>query len=157
MRDAAISKTVSIQELAPLILEAVSSGQSVKLTVPGKSMTPTLIDRVSQVRLEALSMPKRGDMVLYRRNNGQYILHRIVKCAKDGTFVLCGDSQYRLESGIRRDQLIAVVTAFKRRGDWISCTNVLYQLWWRICVSMRGWRHLRSALARRIHIHQASS
>ena len=156
MKNTESSKTVSIQELAPYIEQAVSSGQSVELTVPGRSMTPTLIDRVSRVRLEELHAPKRGDMVLYRRGNGQYVLHRIVRCAADGSFVLCGDAQYRLESGIRRDQLIALVTAFTRGGDWISCGHAPYQLWWRVCVSMRWWRRLRAALARRIHSHETS-
>ena len=143
------TKTVSIQELAPYIQETVSSGGSVELTVPGKSMTPTLIDRVSQVRLVELSTPKCGDMVLYRRDNGQFVIHRIVKCEGDDSYVLCGDAQYQLEVGIRRNQMIALVSAFTRRGEWISCTNAAYQCWWRICVFLRPWRHICAAVRRR--------
>ena len=112
-------------------------------------MTPTLIDRVSQVRLVELSTPKCGDMVLYRRDNGQFVIHRIVKCGGDDTFALCGDAQYQLEAGIRRDQMIALVSAFTRRGGWISCANAAYQCWWRVCVFLRPWRHICAAVRRR--------
>ena len=144
-----LSKTVSIHDVIPTVLLAISNGGSVEMTVPGNSMKPTLLDRVSIVRLTATSNPKRGDMVLYRRDNGVYVLHRIVKVCSDGTFVFCGDAQYRLEKGIHRDQLIGVVTDFSRRGKWISCDDLFYRCWWRVCIGTRGLRHICSALRRR--------
>ncbi len=144
------SKTVLIQELAPAIEQVISGGGSIEMTVPGKSMEPTLHDRISRVRVVKIAAPKRGDMVLYRRDNGKYVLHRIIECAEDGTFVLCGDAQYRKEPGIRREQMIAVVTAFTRGKNWISCEDPLYRCWWRICVSLRWWRHGWAAVRRRI-------
>ncbi len=144
------SKTVSIQDLIPSVQLAISGGSSVEMTVPGKSMQPTLLDRVSRVRLSGVIAPKRGDMVLYCRDNGKYVLHRIIECNEDGTYVFCGDAQYQKEPGIRKDQMVAVVTAFSRRGKWISCDDPIYRCWWRICVGLRGWRHLRSAVRRRI-------
>ena len=121
-----------------------------EITVPGNSMKPTLLDRVSRVRLKAIEDPKRGDMVLYRRDNGTYVLHRIVKESEDGTFVFCGDAQYQLEKGIRREQMLAVVSDFSRRAKWRSCDDPVYQCWWRICVQARGCRHLSAAVRRRI-------
>ena len=49
------SKTVSIQDLAPFVEKKILAGGSVELTVPGNSMRPTLLDRVSKVRLTAIS------------------------------------------------------------------------------------------------------
>ena len=143
-------KTVSIRDLIPTIQRSISNGGTVEMAVPGNSMKPTLINRVSVVRLTAITVPKRGDMVLYRRDNGTYVLHRIIKCSEDGTYVFCGDAQYQMEPGIRKDQMIAVVTAFSRREKWISCDDPVYRCWWRICVGLRGWRHIRSAVRRRM-------
>ena len=142
---------LSIQDIIPPIENKLAVGGSVEMTVPGNSMKPTLLDRVSIVRLTGITSPKRGDMILYRRDNGVYVLHRIVKACSDGTFVFCGDAQYRLEKGIHRDQLIGVVTDFSRRGKWISCDDPLYRCWWRVCIGTRGLRHICSALRRRWH------
>ncbi len=148
---AGTEKEISILDLIPYITDTVSSGGTVDMTVPGNSMRPTLLDRVSKVRLKAIETPKRGDMVLYRRENGAYILHRIVKENENGTFVFCGDAQYRLEKGIRREQMLAVVSDFSRRAKWRSCDDLFYQCWWRICVQARGCRHLSAAVRRRLN------
>ena len=141
MKEAA-SKAVSIQEIGPIIARSVAMGGTAELTVTGHSMLPLLLDRVSRVKLTAISDPKYGDMVLYRRDNGTYVLHRIVRCDADGTYTMCGDGQTVLEPHLRLDQMIAVVQSFARKKHWCSCKNVLYQLWWRIHVADRPLRHL---------------
>ena len=85
-------RSVTMQELVPAIMQAMQDGGSAELTVTGRSMTPLLRDRVSRVRLAAVSQPKRGDMVLYRRQNGAYVLHRIAAIGADGTYMMCGDA-----------------------------------------------------------------
>ena len=112
------------------------------MTVTGRSMLPLLLDRVSHVRLTAVTEPQVGDMVLYRRDTGAYVLHRIVKCCADGTYTMCGDGQTVTEPGLRREQMIAVVEAFARREKWRGCDEVPYRLWWRLHVSDRPLRHL---------------
>ena len=136
------SKTVSIQELAPIIAFKVNAGGTVELTVTGRSMRPLLLDRVSSVKLGPLSEPKRGDMVFYRRDSGTYVLHRIIECCADGTYTMCGDGQTAPEPGLRREQLIAVVQSFARRGRWRGCDAPIYNLWWRIHVADRLLRRL---------------
>lgn len=133
---------VSMQELAPIIVQTVNAGGTAELTVTGRSMLPLLLDRVSRVKLTAITEPKYGDIVLYRRDNGTYVLHRIVKCCEDGTYTMCGDGQTVLEPRLRRDQMIAVVQSFARHDKWRSCENPLYKLWWRIHVADRPLRHL---------------
>ena len=124
-------RSVTMQELVPAIMQAMQDGGSAELTVTGRSMTPLLRDRVSRVRLAAVSQPKRGDMVLYRRQSGAYVLHRIAAIGADGTYMMCGDAQTVLEPGIRREQLLAVVTDFARGEKWCSCDRPGYRLWWR--------------------------
>ena len=125
----AVSKSVSIQELGPIIAQSVAAGGTAELTVTGRSMLPLLLDRVSRVKLTAISEPKYGDVILYRRDNGTYVLHRIIKCCEDGTYTMCGDGQTVPEPGLRRDQMIAVVRSFARRGKWRDCEDTLYDLW----------------------------
>ena len=134
------SKTVSIQDLAPLIVQKVNAGGRAEITVTGRSMLPLLLDRVSRVRFRAIGEPKRGDMVLYRRTNGTYVLHRIVRCESDGTYTMCGDGQTLLEPGLRREQLLAQVEAFARRRRWRSIKAPVYNLWWRIHLADRPLR-----------------
>ena len=141
---------VSIHELAPSIAEITAAGGTVEMTVAGNSMKPTLLNRESTVRLTAITEPKRGDMVLYRRDSGVYVLHRVVKVCGDGSCVFCGDAQYQPETGIRRDQMLAVVCAFCRRRRWISCDDPRYRCWWRLCVGLRGWRRVSAAVKRRL-------
>ena len=135
-----VSRNVSIQELGPIIAQTVKTGGAAELTVTGRSMLPLLLDRVSRVKLTAISEPKYGDMILYRRDNGTYVLHRIVKCCEDGTYTMCGDGQTVLEPHLRRDQMIAVVRSFARHNKWCGCENPLYKLWWRIHVADRPLR-----------------
>ncbi|MBQ6536260.1 MAG: hypothetical protein IJI40_05735, partial [Firmicutes bacterium] len=43
------------------------------------------------------------------RENGAVVLHRIIRCEKDGTFTLSGDHQYYLEKGVRYDDVKAII------------------------------------------------
>lgn len=82
----------------------------------GVSMMP-LIKQGRDVMV--IEVPKRSvkkyDAVLYKRDNGQYILHRIVGENADG-FVLRGDNQYEKEYGIKNEQILGLLTAVIRNG-----------------------------------------
>lgn len=86
------------------------------LLVSGNSMSPFLIHGRDTVYLTKVSRPlRRGDIVLYRRMNGAYILHRI--CGVEGdTFSIIGDAQTQIETGVARAQIFAVVCAAVRKG-----------------------------------------
>lgn len=43
------------------------------------------------------------DVILYRRNGGKLVLHRILKVDVDG-YVLCGDNQYKKNMGLKRSR-----------------------------------------------------
>lgn len=69
----------------------------VPVPVKGISMRPFLRDG-DLAYLDPIREPvRRGDVVLYRRKNGQYVLHRIYRCLPDGSYLLLGDSQMTLE------------------------------------------------------------
>ena len=117
-----------MRELFPIVEELVRSGKQVNLTVTGNSMYPMLRDRADSVMLIAPPEKlKRYDLPLYRREIGDYILHRILQI-KNGVYTMCGDNQTALEEGIRREQIIAVAQEFYRNGRKISCSHPLYRL-----------------------------
>ena len=90
--------------------------EALPLVISGNSMAPFLVHGRDTVYLSKPAGPvKKGDTVLYRRDNGAYILHRVYKADKD-SYTMVGDAQTHLEKGIRRDQIIAVVTSALRKG-----------------------------------------
>ena len=140
---------VSMAVLDPLMQEVLTAGGTVDLTTTGNSMRPMLLHRVSKVRLAAPRPLRRGDIPLYRRDNGTYVLHRVM--ALEGErYTLCGDHQWHPEPGIRQDQVLAVVTDFCRRSRWVSCVAPGYRLYWKIWVAIRPLRRLVIGGMRRI-------
>ena len=120
-----------MEQLMPLIQERLDAGQSVRFYPRGVSMLPMLRQDVDSVRIEPVSGPLRKyDLPLYRRDNGKYVLHRIVKTGE--TFTCMGDNQYLPEPNIRQDQIIAVVTAFYRGERMIPVTHPGYRLYCRL-------------------------
>lgn len=96
------------------------------LTITGNSMSPFLIHGRDTVYLSRLTRPaRRGDMLLYRRDNGAYILHRVYAVTPDA-YTMVGDAQTELEHGIRPDQVIAVVTRVVRKEQELRPGS----FWW---------------------------
>lgn len=131
----------SMQELAPLICEALSRGQTVQIYPKGTSMLPMLRQGIDSVELSPVPETLgKYDLPLYRRENGAYILHRIVD-AQD-TYTCMGDNQFTAEPGIRREQMVAVVTAFYRGGKKHSVQEPGYRLYCRLWHCSRPVRKL---------------
>ena len=125
----------------PLIQEALAAGKSVSFSPMGFSMLPMLRQGIDTVTLSPISGELRKyDLPLYRRENGKYILHRIIRAGE--TYTCMGDNQLEPETGLHRDQMIAVVTAFTRGDRTIPVTNACYRLYCRIWVGMVPVRKL---------------
>ena len=91
--------------------------EALPLVISGSSMTPFLVHGRDTVFLARLTRPaRRGDMLLYRRHTGAYILHRVYRVQPDGALTVVGDAQTELEPHIAPEQVIAVVTAADRKG-----------------------------------------
>ena len=111
--------------MEPLIA-LLEDAEVVPLVISGGSMTPFLVHRRDTVYLSKADRPlKRGDMVLYQRDNGRYVLHRVLRADGDA-FTMIGDAQTQPEPGIRRDQIRAVVTAVRRKDKLLKKGN----FWW---------------------------
>lgn len=71
---------------------------------------------------------KKMDVPLYKRENGQYVLHRIIKVTKDG-YVIRGDNTYSNEYGVTDHQIIGVLTGVIRNGKEISVNSFGYKVY----------------------------
>ena len=118
-------------------------------TPVGTSMLPLLRQRKDTVLVEdSFGIFKKNDVVLYKRESGEYILHRILKIEND-SFTMCGDNQTDLEKGIRKEQILGVMTAFWRGEKMVKTTNPLYRLYTNVwCFSLRLRRIMLSVYRR---------
>lgn len=124
----------------------------VALTTSGTSMLPMLRDRKDVVYLTKLKRrPKKYDVVLFQRETGEYVLHRVVRVEPDGTYVFCGDNQTVLERIDDPNQLVAIVQSFQRSGVRIDCRkSIVYALYSRLQTNSRFLRKIARAVVGRI-------
>lgn len=126
-------KTVRLSELLPVIEETLAAGGTVKLPITGTSMLPLLRAGRDTVTLSPVTGDlQKFDIPFYRRRDGAFVLHRIVTCAEDNTYTLCGDNQWVLEKDIRAEQIIGVVSAITRNGKTFSVNSKKYKRYVRI-------------------------
>ena len=124
-----MNKTVKLAEVSALMTEVLESGGEVSFITAGTSMLPLLRDRCDKVILvKNKNMPQKNDVVFYKRDDGQYVLHRIVGVKKD-KFIIRGDNLWSNEHGITTKHIIAIATAFERNGKLIKCTDFKYKLY----------------------------
>lgn len=108
------------------LLQGDPSIDALPLVITGNSMSPFLIHGRDTVYLSRLTRPvRRGDMLLYQRENGGYVLHRVYKAGPE-SLTMIGDAQTILEPGIRREQVIAIVTRVERKGKPLGPGS----FWW---------------------------
>lgn len=95
----------------------------------GRSMLPLLREYRDLVEIFPCpeAGPRRGDVVLFRRN-GSYVLHRVVRVTADG-YVMRGDHNARPEKGVKREDLVGVMTACVRNGVRTPVTAVRCRLY----------------------------
>ena len=103
---------------------------------------------------------KKYDVPLYRRDSGQYVIHRVLK-VRENDYVICGDNRWQRETGITDRHILGVLTAIVRDGKTISVQDRNYlrkvHLWcdyfwiraailwpkalpWRVRRKLRRWK-----------------
>lgn len=135
------TKKVRLEELFPLISQTLDAGGKVCLPVTGTSMYPTILGGRDQIVLEHPDRPyKKYDLPLYRRASGQFVLHRIIAVEKDGSFTCCGDHQWKKETGLKPEQMLALTVSITRKGKTFSADHPKYVRWVRFWVLIRPLR-----------------
>lgn len=127
-----IDKKISIEVMGPIIEETIKQDGTVKLQISGNSMRPFYIHQETIVCLEKVHSPlKQFDVVFYRNENEQYLLHRIINI-KGSTLVICGDALSQKEY-IDESLIIARVQYHERNGKVTPSSSKRYQMkvkWW---------------------------
>ncbi|MEE0775997.1 MAG: S24/S26 family peptidase [Bacillota bacterium] len=117
------------------IIEQLSQGKCCHLVVSGSSMTPTLKHKRDSVFLFPSQKLRRGDIVLFRRNNGDVVLHRVHRVRDDGLLEMNGDAQPFLEV-ITEKQVLGVAKGIIRKGRTYHCDGIAMRcyaaLWQRL-------------------------
>ena len=112
------------------LTEIISAGGRICLVVTGSSMRPFLKHGRDMVYLRAWEENdiKRGQILLFQRQDQSLILHRIRKCLQDGKLLMNGDAQAWCET-ISLNQVVAVVSSIERKGQHLSCDHIWFRFW----------------------------
>lgn len=98
-------------------------------TNTGDSMMPLIREKRDLLIIERVNgRLKKYDVPLYKRDSGQYVLHRILK-VRSSDYVLCGDNRTKKEYGITDRHIIGVLTGIVRDGRTISVRDKKYRLY----------------------------
>lgn len=119
----------SLDDLFPVMEEVLNSGGEFKIVSGGTSMLPLLEDKKDIIVLiKNPSSLKKGDVPLYKREDGTYVLHRVTK-SKNGVYTLRGDNHTKSEYPVYNNQIIAVLKACIKDGKRIECTDFKYRIY----------------------------
>ena len=109
-------------------------------TNKGDSMMPLIREGCDILVIEKTNgRLKRFDIPLYRRDNGQYVLHRIIRI-RQNDYVICGDNRVSPEYGITDRHIIGVLTSVIRNGREIPVRSRQYKLYaylWHLLFPLR--------------------
>lgn len=157
MNEKSQARKPQVKTLAPEILleeyrrllESEDRIEALPLVITGGSMTPFLVGGRDTVYLSRLTRPaRRGDMLLYRRRNGTYVLHRVYRAEE--TLTMVGDAQTELEPGICPSQVMAIVTRAERKGKSLGPGTFWWEffekVWLRMVPVRRGIMKLYAAV-----------
>ncbi len=136
----------NLSEYDETIREVLESGGEFRIYPSGTSMLPLLREGRDSVSLiKPSGQLKKSDIAFYLRENGAYVLHRVVK-SENGIYTMCGDNQIALEKGIDHNRVIGVVSRIFRDDKVIDLNSVGYKLYlflWRCFFIRRVFFKLR--------------
>ena len=113
----------SLVELEDVIREVLESGGEFEICPSGKSMLPLIKEGRDLVTLvKAQAFLSEGDIALYKRECGQFVLHRVMR-SENGVYAMCGDNQTVLEKGIKHSQILGKVCRMTINGKTLDVND----------------------------------
>lgn len=121
--------------------QLLKEGNIIKIQPQGYSMYPLFIPGRDEALIEQVPCQKlrRGDVVLYRRDHGILVIHRICRIDDNG-FYMVGDNQSEIEGPLRPDQIRGRMIGFIRNEKKYSVKNPIYRFFsglWLILLPLR--------------------
>lgn len=143
-------KEIKLAQMEETIRKVLDKGGSFTFYPRGTSMQPFVVQGRDKITLELLpDQVKKYDVILYKRENGAFVLHRVVGKKRDG-YVFRGDNQFVKEYGIKREQMIGIMTEVVRGDDVIRVNDTGHRLWAMLWVHTVLLRRIKNYLIRHI-------
>ena len=124
--------------------EIESKGYIVYTNV-GDSMMPLLRQNKDLMVIRKITAPlKKNDAVLFKRPNGTYVLHRIIKVCGLGQYRIAGDNCFYSEI-VPEEWIIGILTEVIKDGRHISVESDEYKAylkkvpWHRLMLKLRRY------------------
>ena len=119
----------------------------------GISMLPLVREGLDTIKLvKPNGRVKKYDCILYKRKDGKYIFHRVLKVRKN-SYDLCGDNQVFIEHNVTDDMIIGVMEGIYKGEKYIEVTDPKYLDYVKKRVRSRKYRKIAycfSALIRKL-------
>lgn len=132
-----MARIVDTKEYLDVICQLLAEGRKeVPLTIAGSSMTPFLHHGDTVFLNPRVQPPGVGDIVLYTRPNGQYVLHRVVKVNPDGSYIMLGDIQTEREWICGVEVIHGVAVKALHKGEILTPQSARWRFFARVWIRM---------------------
>ena len=111
-------------ESLPRTIPELLENHTIQVQPQGYSMYPLFVPGRDSAVIEKADCDrlKKGDVILYRRENGILVLHRICRITKDG-FYTVGDNQTAVEGPLTASQISGKLIHIIRNGHSFSVNH----------------------------------
>ena len=117
---------VDTKEYLNTICQLLQEGkQDLPVPVTGNSMCPFLHPG-DIVYLNRYTELEKGDIVLFTRPDGSFVLHRIYQIKKDGSYLILGDNQM-LPEPVPAERIHAIVTSVRIKEKVVTPKSLRWQ------------------------------
>ena len=127
---------VRLDSIYDVMEEMLSLGKEVTFTTNGDSMLPLLLSGES-VTLKRFPKYKKGDVVLFRKKDGGFVLHRIIKTNGNVVFTQ-GDALLGRDEPFDKDAIIGKAIEFLKKDKTVKIQSFSYLLYKFIYMSNIG-------------------
>ena len=141
--------SVSIEEWHRLSAEGAKI--PVSFVIGGDSMRPLMREGRDTVTVVPVYRGlKKGDIVLFARNDGVYVCHRVFS-VRGNTVVTIGDACYGFDSPVDASQVWGIAVKKERNGRETELDTAFSRAYGRVWMSLRRLRILRRSIKRFFH------
>ena len=137
------TRDISVEEWRALIAEGFDL--PIRIQLRGHSMHPLIRYQKDYVTIQAVSRPlRKGDIVLFQRADGQYVVHRIWKL--NAQIISFGDNCSAPDAPIPPERVLGLVTYVHRKHHTIHVDTPIWRMLGRIWSALRPLRNIAHRL-----------
>ena len=128
-------RTIDLSEQYEDIKNIIDGGASFPLIVTGNSMSPFFVHMRDTVFItKPKGNFKKGDIVFYIRDTGQFVMHRVHHIDKEGYIYMVGDAQSEIEGPLEQSCIFGIVKKAVRKGKYIGQSDGIWKFFEKIWI-----------------------